>query len=368
MNCRGPTIPERRPARAAGLLIGLCAAAGAQAGDWTHPGMLRVRDLTPFGLLRLDLRAPHTVDQPEGVWAVEFELAYQNTYVLSENVERYLRARPGGRRPLDAADAAAIQALPGDAYFVDGEVGLFELLVHRKLDERWNLYLSVPYLTYGQNLLDGVIEDFHEATGFSQQGRELVARDSFQFVYDLGGRRDAQLRRPVDGGLGDPVVGLRYSLPDQGRIWDVVIEFAAKLAVAGGRPLLSTGRSDLGLQVGMQRIWDRHAVYLAGSAVYYAGEAGTPAGRGIVPTLHGAYAYGLTPRTSLILQGYASRSVVRHTDVPELSDNKYQLSLGVQHRAERVMWSVAFTENVSNFRNTPDVSLQFGIAWLVDGR
>lgn len=369
MNCRRLIIPDGRSwrARAVGALLGLCAAACAQAEDWTHPGMLRVRDLTPFGLLRLDMRAPHTVDQADGVWVIELELAYQNTYVLSENVEDYLRARPGGRRPLDAADAAVIHALPGDAYFVDGELGLFELLIHRKLDEHWNLYLTVPYLTYGQNLLDGIIEDFHEATGFSQQGRDLVARDSFQFVYDLGGRQDAELRRAAHGGLGDPVFGARYSLPDKDRKWDVVVEFAAKLAVAGSRPQLSTGRSDVGVQVGMQRTWDRHATYFAGSAVYYAGEAGTPADRGIVPTLHAAYAYALTPHTSLILQGYASHSVVRRTDVPELSDNKYQLSIGVQHRAKRVLWSVALTENISNFRNTPDVSLLFGFAWLTGG-
>ncbi len=355
---------------AAGLL-GLCAATAAAAQEmsgvagteWTHAGMLRVRDLTPFGLLRLDLRPPQRIDAPDDAWIMEFEFSYQNTLVMSGNVADYLRARDRPRAPLSPEDVAAIYELPGDAYYIDGEIGLFELIAHRKLTEQWTVYLTVPYLSYGSSLLDRAIEDFHDATGLDQQERGLVARNNFQMVYDIGGTRFAQLDQAVNGGFGDPVLGVRYSLPESLHGWEAGLEFAAKIAVGGRRPQLSTGLDDYGLQLGLQRIRGRHATYVAVSAVNYAGEAGTPAHGQVVPTMHAAYSFGLTPRTCLILQGYASRSIVQHTDLHDLSENRYALSLGVQRRTPRLLWSLALTENVSNFANTPDVVVGLGITY-----
>ena len=70
----------------------------------------------------------------------------------------------------------------------------------------------------------------------------------------------------------------------------------------------------------------------------------------------------------MILQGYASESVVQHTNVEELSATKYQASLGVQSRSKNFLWSLALTENVSNFGNTPDIGAQLGLAYMPGAR
>ncbi len=335
---------------------------------WSHVGLLRARDLTPFGLLRLDMLPAHTADAEAGTWTFEIQYAYQNTFILSDNVREYLETRGVGRQPLRAQDAAAILALPGDAYYIDGEVGLADLIVQRRLNEYWSAYLTIPYIDYGEGGFDSTIESFHDSFGFSQQGRDLVARHRFQLLYKLGELQFAQLERSIDGGFGDPVVGVRYSLPQPRFGWDVVVEAAAKLAVDGERFLLSTGEHDFGLQATLQRrIGDtgRHSVYLAGSAVYYAGGPEVPADETqIIPTLILGYSFGLTQRTSVILQGYASRSVIQNADVEELTDDKYQLSLGLQSRGRNVLWSFAVTENISNFGNTPDIGVQIGAAYM----
>ncbi len=341
----------------------------APASGWSHVGLLRARDLTPFGLLRLDMLPAHTADAEEDAWTVEAQFAYQNTFVLSRNVRTYLETRGGGRQPLRAEDAAAILALPDDAYFVDGEMGLVDLLLQRRTSEYWSVYLTMPYIRYGEGAWDGVIENFHDLIGFSQQGRDLVARDRFSIVYAVGGVEFAQLNRDVRGGFGDPVFGARYSLPEPRLGWDVVAEVAAKIAFGGERLLLSTGEHDLGGQLTLQRRMGRHAVYLAGSAVYYAGGPETPGdGSQVIPTLIAGYSFGVTPWTSVILQGYASRSVVQHSRVEELTDNKYQLSLGLQARGESILWSAAITENISNFENTPDIGVQLGVAYMPKAR
>lgn len=336
--------------------------------QWSHTGLLRARDLTPFGLLRLDMLPAHMADAEADTWTFEAQYAYQNTFVLSDNARDYLETRNIGRRPLRPEDAAAILALPGDAYLIDGEIGLADLIVQRRTSQYWSVYLTIPYIHYGQGAFDRVIESFHDTIGFSQQGRDLVARDRFAIIYGVGGAEFSQLGRTVAGGFGDPVFGVRYSLPQPRFGWDLAAEVAAKIAVDGERFLLSTGEHDLGVQVTLQRrVGDagRHAVYVAGSIVYYAGGPEVPGDESeIIPTLIGGYSYGLTRRTSLILQGYASRSVVQHSEVEELTDDKFQLSLGVQSRGASVLWSVAVTENISNFSNTPDVGVQLGLAYM----
>jgi hypothetical protein len=372
------TIPL---ALSAWLLSGVCSAQeitervleedGAQhvlEQNWSHVGLLRARDLTPFGLLRLDMLPAYTADAPVDEWTFEAKYAYQNTFILSDNARDYLETRNIGRRPLRPQDAAAILALPGDAYLVDGEVGYADLIVQRRTSEYWSIYLTIPYIQYGDGALDRTIENFHDAIGFSQQGRDLVARNRFAIIYNVGEVSFAQLDRSVRGGFGDPVFGVRYSLPQPRFGWDVVAEVAAKIVVDGERFLLSTGEHDLGGQVTLQRrLGDsgRHALYLAGSAVYYAGGPEIPGDESeIIPTLIAGYSYGVTSRTSVILQGYASRSVVQHSSIEELTDDKFQLSLGLQSRGESVLWSIAVTENISNFENTPDIGMQLGLAYM----
>lgn len=335
---------------------------------WSHVGLLRGRDLSPFGLLRLDMLPAHTADAEAGTWTFEVQMAYQNTFVLSENARDYLETRNIGRQPLRPEDAAAILALPDDAYYIDGEVGLIDLIAQRRLNEYWSAYLTVPYIRYGEGILDSTVESFHDAFGFSQQGRDLVAKNHFQIVYGIGDVSFTQLDRETKGGFGDPVLGIRYSLPEPRFGWDVVAEFAAKIAVDGERLLLSTGENDYGLQLTLQRRLGqtgRHALYLSGSAVYYSGGPEVPGDEAqAIPTLIAGYGYGLTKHTSLILQGYASRSVIQNSTVEELTDDKYQLSIGVQSRSKNILWSFAITENITNFENTPDIGAQMSFAYM----
>src|SRR5690242_5293797 len=72
-------------------------------------GLLRARDITPFGFLRLDMRPMHARVAREGGWGLETELAYQNTWALSPEVERYLGTLQG-RREIGPAELAAIRA------------------------------------------------------------------------------------------------------------------------------------------------------------------------------------------------------------------------------------------------------------------
>src|SRR5213593_3095816 len=85
------------------VALGLAAAPEPAATELLGP--LRIRDMTPFNLLRLDMLPAHAVPGGAGSWAIEADLSYSNTFMMSDNVRSYLEGRGAGRRPLTQADA-----------------------------------------------------------------------------------------------------------------------------------------------------------------------------------------------------------------------------------------------------------------------
>ena len=340
----------------------------AQAEDGQLYGLLRSRDLTPFGFLRLDMRPAHAVSIEPGSWAIETQVDYQNTWALSPDVEEYLTAlEPTGRRDLTAADVQAIRDLPGENYLLDLELALLDVTFHYKISNVWTAYVIASGVSYQGGFLDSTIEGFHDTFGFSTFGRPAVTRNQVNLIYDLKSTQYASLGAPTDGGLLDPTLGLRYTgwtLPGQ---WHLSTEVAVKVPVAGKRTLLSTGRTDYGMQVSLQRRGQHHAFYVDAAAVYYDGANEiSPQDSQIVPTLIFGYELMLTSRTNVNLQGYISESVYSRdeTELDELLGQKYQLSLGLRHRMSNFLVTFGVTENLQNINNTPDIGFQLGVAWV----
>ena len=230
------------------------------AEDGQLYGLLRTRDLTPFGFLRLDMRPAHSVSIKPGSWAIETEVAYQNTWALSPEVEDYLTdLESTGRRELGPAELQAIRDLPGENYLIDMELALLDVTFHYKFSEVWTAFIIASGVSYQGGFLDSTIEGFHDTFGFSSFGRPAVKRNQVNLIYDLKSTQFASLGNPTDGGLLDPTFGLRYTgwtLPGR---WQLATEFAVKVPIAGRRELLSTGRTDYGMQVSLQRKGQHHA-------------------------------------------------------------------------------------------------------------
>jgi len=328
-------------------------------------GLLRARDLTTFGFLRLDMRPAHAIRAPAGTWAIETELAHQNTWALSRGARDYLDSLPG-RRALGPDEVADILALPGENYVFDMELATLDVTLHYKFTERWGGYFVMSGVNYSGGFMDSAIEGFHDAFGFDNNGRPAVRRNDVNLVADFRSADIAVFNAPTNGGLLDPTIGIRYSAARRDSGWNLVVEAAAKLALQGREEFLSTGETDYGVQATLQRFGDHHAWYIGASAVYYDGRSSiAPTDPQIVPTLVLGYERHLGSKTHLILQAYASESVYSRedTDLDELLGMKYQLSLGIYRRIGRGVLSFAITENLQNFNNTPDVGMQLGFAY-----
>jgi hypothetical protein len=367
--CRGFCPPSRAiRLTALLLLLGSGAAIAEDAAQPAYPkfGLLRERDLSPFGFLRLDMRPAHAVWAPPGNWAVEVLLGYQNTWAMSPNVEEYLKSLPGRRR-LGPAELAAIRALPGEAYLVDLELGLVDVAMHRRLTEHWSVNATFSAVNYSGGFLDGTVESFHKSFGLDSFGRPAVERNTVNVILDLKSAQTVLVNAHLDGGLLDPTFGLRYSVAAAPSPWNLVMEAAVKVPIDGRRDFLSTGHTDFGLQATLQRFAGRHAAYLSAAAVRTRGSVLTSSNdrTDIVPTYIFGYEYSYSRNTNIVAQCYVSPSVFTHedTDLEGLLKTKYQISLGLRHRAGASVWTFAITENVRNYDNTPDIGFQIGWAY-----
>jgi hypothetical protein len=333
-------------------------------------GMLRERDLSPFGFLRLDMRPAHAISIEPRTFAFETSLGYQNTWALSRDAEKYLTSiESEGRREIGPDEVQAIRDLPGENYLVDVELATLDLAVHYKLSSQWSAYAIATAVSYHGGFLDGGIEKFHDIFGFSTFGRPAVSRNDTNLILDLKGAQVVLLDAPRTQGFMDPVFGLRYSGIQLPKHWQMSVEAAVKVPLQGERMLLSTGRTDYGMQASFRHLGDHNAFHIDFAAVYYAGEdVPVPHDAQVIPTIVLGWERQLTDRTNVNLQGYASRSVYRReqTDLDELLNEKFQLSLGLRHRFDQVLMSFAVTENLQNLNNTPDIGFQIGLAWVPD--
>jgi hypothetical protein len=348
------------------VVLGFASQVQADGGQFY--GLMRERDLTPLGFMRLDMRPAHAVSTEPGSWAIENDMAFQNTWAISPEVEKYLTGlEAAGRRKLGPEDVQAIRDLPGENYLVDLEAAVYDVTVHYKLSTNWSAYLGASAVSYRGGFMDGAIESFHDAFGFSSFGRPAVARNRVNMLFDLKGSNYVKLNSGTSGGLLDPVLGLRFSSPQRLHGWNFTVEGAAKVPVAGQRDFLSTGRLDVGVQASAQLRGARNAFYIDTAAVWYGGgQAPSPQERQIVPTLVLGYERRLTARTNLNLQGYISPSMYsrQETGLRELSATKYQMTLGLRHRVASHLWTIGITENLQNVNNTPDIGFQLGYAFV----
>jgi hypothetical protein len=355
------------PVTEVGADRGRDAPAGDEAparAEWLHFGLLRSRDLTPFGFLRLDMRPAHAYVSRAGRWSFSADLAYQNTWAVGGAADPYLESL-SGRRELAPADWNAIKA-GGEAFIVDLELAQLDATVSYWISDRLSVYLIASGVRYQGGFLDSTIESFHRRTGTGDFQRDTARRDDVNVLVNLRRRQTEYYAAPVRDGLLDPTIGLRYSLERVPDPWNVVVEIAAKVPLEDGgpRPFLSTGVVDWGSQVTAGYTKGRHALYLSSAVVRTGGTTPVETSRRWLPSAIVGYEGGISPRASVIVQGLASRSPYGPDDtgLEELRRDKYQVSVGLRLRAARAIWSMAITENLENLDNTPDVGVQFGFA------
>ena len=274
----------------------------------------------------------------------------------------------GDRLPLSAADADVIlNQLDGDAFYIDGEFGLANLVVHYGLGERLDVFAIQPFFTFTGGDLDSVIYNFHDTFGIGQAGRALVAENQFQILLKHDGDQFVFFDRPSSGGFGDPTVGLRYVLPSKPTGWEIGFEAAVKLPFADETKFLSSGGIDYGLQVALARRWRKNAVVLNASYVF-TDEFKLASGfrPSDLPAINLSYLRRIGSRTTAVVQLMMAGSIFSDVTDSALSEIEFQTTFGVKWELRKGALGLALTENIFNFANTPDIGVHLSYGVIID--
>ena len=70
---------------------------------------------------------------------------------------------------------------------------------------------------------------------------------------------------------------------------------------------------------------------------------------------------------ALLAQMTWSQSTAEGLEQSDLPADRMQISVGLRHRPLNANYtaSVAITENVVHYKNTPDIGIHFGVAWIL---
>lgn len=356
-------IQDLTPLVLVALLMGVPALAEERVGDHPTGVPFRIRDLTVPNFLLLGFLPRPGAQLGEGRWAAEVHYSVVNDFQVSTAVEDYLeQSRPAGeRRPLDLTDVAALESLPeGDAFYIDGEFGLLNVVGTYGVTEYLDVSLELNYLTYGGGEMDSFIEEFHDTFGLGQQGRNFVEQDRFQIVIGPGDGETGLvlLEKPSSGGLGDPIVRLRYAIPGDPDGWRTNVGLGLKAPVADEERFLSSGNWDVGLTVTTDRRWDKLGLILGanlvsvGDFVQVSGSTDQlllSAEMALMRTL------GDSGRWVGLLQINTGENIFSDLGGSELGELAIQGTIGVKRKSRSGIWGFAVTENILNQDSTVDV-------------
>lgn len=347
------------------LVAALEPAQSLAAGVPPFIGPIRIRDLSPISMLRLDFVPAHACTGDASLRVLRVDYSEANVFIVSDTVSEYLEERGSSRRFTDE-DLARLASSSGDYFIFDAELVFADFEYIRALSARTQMRVEWPLLARGGGFLDSTIETFHSATGLNSAQRDLLARNDVNIVARIGGATVTEVGPRTRTALGDPTLSLSQSFP-MGPDADLTIEGAAKIALGGERSFFSSGATDWGVQVAAEKRFKRNAFYADANFVRV--------GNGRVfqefrltnsPTALLAWERKAGPRTWTVVQTTWSRETLKPRTNTPLDEDRIQISGGLRRSVGRnAVATFAITENVVHFKNTPDLGVHLSLAWIM---
>lgn len=325
-------------------------------------GPLRIREqfLLTQGFLAFDPASADVLGR--GRWQFDFVQSATNSWVMSEAVELALGAREArGPLTLDQLRAIEPEGERQGIYFTDGELYRASFAVRVGLGKGVQLGVTIPVLDFRGGFADGLIESFHDSTGFSQAGRTGVPKNRYTvYIRDPEGNELFRDRDP-GAGVGDITLSLKGRIPVAAEKWRLALEGLAKLDTGDEQDLYASGGEDYGAQIHVTRYFDKSCIHasagamqLGESEVFHLDEQ---------TLLSGMIGYERAPGSTLSLIGQltVSQSPFQDLEIEGLDDVAFLVDFGVKKGFnEHLVGFLALSENFLTFGNTADFGLHLG--------
>jgi hypothetical protein len=226
---------------------------------------------------------------------------------------------------------------------IDAESQVLGLSMRRRVGERFEFGIDVPYVRHSGGVLDSVIYNFHNLVGLPNSNRD-GPDDQYQLFFEKDGTVRFDTSTPTSG-LGDIQLSAAMQLGKA--------TLRASLKAPTGDPDKLTGSGATDLSLGMYggsvtRFFDRDLSYsgFVGVLALGDGEVMADLQRSAVPYGGAALRWQATERLALATQLYVQGPYF-HIDLDELGGTTFQLAFGADIRLQRTLLRFAIVEDIA---------------------
>ena len=248
---------------------------------------------------------------------------------------------------------------------MDMEMTVAEVSLVFSPASRTALRLDLPLVSMGSGFLDGFLENYHDALGVSNYGREKRPKNEYAFQVTKDGLPWVQ-GEPGTLELADMVATFQYNLVKPRGDLKMSGSLLLSLKMPTGDPDrgLGSGAFDIGISMPMRWSVEPWSIFLMPGAAFI----GDPQTRGArVSTrntiaLFGGVAYDYNSRTTWLVQLNYYTSPIEETGLDALDDGTLGLDIGFHYLlAKECILEFAFGEDLT--RALPDFNLRLGLRW-----
>jgi len=248
----------------------------------------------------------------------------------------------------DADDADRL----GERLVIDAESQVLNISARRRIGERFEFGIDVPYVRHSEGFLDSVIYDFHNAVGLPNSNRHGLA-DQYRLFFERQGEVLFDTNVPTSG-LGDIQISAALKLGK------ATLRGAVKAPTGDPDKLTGSGAADLSLGIyggGRTELLDRDLSYSGFIGALLLGDGDIMPGlqRSAVPYGGAALRWHATPRIALATQ-LSMQGSYFDANLDELGGNTFQLAFGADFRLQRTLVRFAIVEDVAGAA-APDFAL-----------
>jgi hypothetical protein len=238
----------------------------------------------------------------------------------------------------DVANDADDAELDREVLVIDAETTVVNLSLRRRIGERFEVGLDIPWVRHSGGYLDRVIFDFHDLVGLSNSARE-GPDDRLQLYFERDGVTSLDISSPVSG-IGD------IQLSAATAIGRATLRAGIKAPTGSADKLTGSGAVDLSLGVyggGTRTLFGRELDYsvFAGVLKLGNGDVLPDLQRSVIPYGGGILRWHATSRLSLATQLYIQGPYFE-ADLDELGGTTFQLAFGGDYRLPQPAWLFRF--------------------------
>ena len=226
---------------------------------------------------------------------------------------------------------------------IDVESHVLSLSLRRRVGERFEFGIDVPYVRHSEGFLDSVIYNFHNLVGLPNSTRD-GPDDQYQLFFEREGAVLFDSSTPTSG-LGD------IQLSAAMKLGKATLRAGVKAPTGDPDKLTGSGATDLSLGIyggSVTRFFDRDLSYSGFVGVLALGDGDVMAElqRSAVPYGGAALRWQATKRLALATQLYVQGPYF-DINLDELGGTTFQLAFGADIRLQRMLLRFAIVEDIA---------------------